>query len=83
MALPMPGVMMKSLCLRGLSFITSLEGGSEAKAMAAKVSMMRFTQRIWVTVRGISVPMSEPPNTKSRAVRLTTNWKKRKRWMFL
>ena len=75
--------MMKSVLLRGFSPITSCEGGSDARAMAAKVSMMRLTQRICVTVSGISVPMTEPPSTSSRAVRLTTSWKNRKRCRFL
>ena len=81
--LAMPLVIMKSVCLRGLSFITSRDGGSEASASAAKVSMMRLTQSIWVTVSGSSVPMTEPPSTSSKAVTLTTSWKKRKRCMFL
>ena len=71
--------MIKSEALRGFSFITSCEGGKEAKAKAAKVSIIRLTHNIWVTVRGISVPMIEPPSTRSKAATLTTNWKKRKR----
>mgnify|MGYP000671244561 CR=1 FL=1 len=39
-------VMIKSLVLRGFSFITSGLGGMEASAMAAKVSIMRFTHNI-------------------------------------
>ncbi len=39
-------VMMKSLVLRGFSFMTSALGGIDAKAMAAKVSIIRFTQSI-------------------------------------
>ena len=75
----MEGEMMKSPARRGRSLITSRDGGSEARAMAAKVSMMRFTQSICVTVSGISVPMTEPPSTSSRAVTLTTSWKKMNR----
>lgn len=76
-------VMMKSVCLRGFSFITSRDGGNDASAIAAKVSMMRLTQRICVTVRGISVPMRAPPRTSSSAVTLTMSWKNKNRWMFL
>ena len=83
MLLPIDGVIMNSSRLRGLSFITSRDGGSDASAIAAKVSMMRFTHSICVTVSGISVPITEPPSTSSSAVTLTTNWKYRKRWMFL
>ena len=75
--------MMKASRRRGLSLITSREGGSDANAMAAKVSMMRFTQSICVTVSGSSVPMTDPPSTSSSAVTLTTSWKKRNRCMFL
>lgn len=68
-------VRMKSVCRRGLLFITSADGGSEAKAIAAKVSIMRFIHNICVTVSGSSVPMAEPANTSSRAATLTTSWK--------
>lgn len=68
-------LMMKSVSRRGLLRITSCEGGNDARAMAAKVSMMRFTQSIWVTVSGISVPMIEPPSTSNSAERFTTSWK--------
>ena len=42
----MPRVRMKSVWLRGLSAITSRDGGREASARAAKVSMMIFTHSI-------------------------------------
>ena len=73
---PIVRLMMKSVCFLGFFVITSLSGGSEARAMAAKVSMMRLTHSIWVMVRGNSVPINEPPSTSSRAVTFTTNWKK-------
>ena len=74
---------MNSFSLRGLSCITSREGGKDANAMAAKVSIKRFTHNICVTVSGISTPMKAPPRTRSSAVMLTISWKNRKRWMFL
>ena len=74
-------VMIKASLRRGFSPSTSREGGSEASAMAAKVSIIRLIQSIWVMVRGSSVPMSDPPSTSSRAVTFTTNWKKMKRWI--
>ena len=74
---------MKALRSRGLSRITRSEGGSEARAMAAKVSMMRFTHSICVTVSGLCVPMKAPLRTMKHAATLTVSWKSRKRWMFL
>ncbi|CCY64936.1 unknown [Prevotella sp. CAG:1124] len=70
-----PRVMIKSDCLRGLSFMTSRDGGSDARASAANVSIIRLTQSIWVTVSGSSVPITEPPSTSSSAVTLTISWK--------
>lgn len=62
--------MMKSVLRRGFSFITLSLGGIEAKAKAAKVSMMRFTHSICVTVRGRSVPTIEPSSTMKSATKL-------------
>ena len=76
-------VMMNASLLRGFSSITSREGGSEASAIAASVSMMRFTHSICVMVSGISVPMKPPKSASNRAATLTMSWKKMKRWMFL
>ena len=56
------------------SFMTSADGGNDANAMAAKVSIIRLTQRICVTVSGSSVPMTDPKRTSRRAVTLTTSW---------
>lgn len=46
------GEMMKSPARRGLERITSGDGGSEARAIAAKVSIAKLTQSICVTVSG-------------------------------
>lgn len=75
-------LMMNAPWLRGFSFITSADGGSEARAMAAKVSMMRFTHSICVTVRGDCLPRKAPANTIKQAATLTVSWKRMKRWMF-
>ena len=45
-------------------------GGSEAIAIAAKVSMMILTHRICTTVSGISVPKIEPTKTTMIAAKL-------------
>ena len=74
-------VMMNSSRERGLSCMTSALGGSEAMAMAAKVSMMMLTQRICTTVRGISVPKTEPMKQIRMAATLIVSWKRTKRWM--
>ena len=56
---------------------------NEAKAIAAKVSIIRLIHSIWVMVSGNSVPMKAPNSTNSRAATFTMSWKKIKRWMFL
>ncbi len=70
---------MKALRSRGFSFITLSEGGSEASAIAAKVSIIRLIHSICVTVSGDSVPIKAPQRTSKQAVTLTVNWKRRKR----
>ncbi len=66
----MAGVMMNSSRGRGRSRITSADGGSEAIAMAASVSMMMLTQRICTTVRGISEPKRAPAKQMTIATTL-------------
>ena len=68
---------------RGRSRITRLSGGSDESAMAAKVSMMRFTHSICVTLSGESRPMKAPASTMRQAQMLMVIWKRRKRLMFL
>ena len=70
---------MKSLDLRGCSFMTSALGGMVESASEAKVSTMRLIQRIWVTVSGMSVSRKLPTIEMAKAVRLMVNWKARKR----
>ena len=73
---------MWSVILRGLSFITKGLGGKEAKDIAAKVSMMRFTQSIWVTVSGDWVSRNAPNITITQAITLIVNWNRMKRCTF-
>ena len=68
---------------RGCSFITVSVGGREASAIAAKVSIIRLTHNIWVTVKGTSVPIKAPTRTIRQAATLTVIWNRMKRWMFL
>ena len=76
-------VIMKSVLLRGFSFMTLSLGGIDAKAKAAKVSIIRFTHSICVTVNGNSVPTNEPNSTMNSATKLIVNWNTMKRWIFL
>ena len=76
-----PSIMWLSL-LRGFSRSTPLSGGSDERAMAAKVSMMRFTHNICVTVSGESRPIKAPASTIRQAQRLMVIWKMMKRRMF-
>ena len=74
--------MIKAFESLGLRFITSGLGGSEAKAPAANVSMMRFTHNICVTVIGSSEPNKEPSSTIIKAATLMVSWNRMNRWMF-
>ena len=58
------------------------DGGSEARAMAPNVSIIRFTHSICVTVSGDSVPKNEPNITNRHAATFTVSWNSRKRCMF-
>ena len=77
----MARVMMNSSRGRGLSSITSGLGGSEAIAIAAKVSMMMLTHKICTTVRGRSVPKIAPTKQTTIAAKLIVSWNSTKRWM--
>ena len=58
-------------------------GEIDANAIAAKVSIIRFTQSICVTVNGNDVPKNAPNNTLSNATTLIVSWNTIKRWIFL
>ena len=62
--------------LRGFSFITLGSAGNEDRAMAANVSIIRFTQSICVTVSGDSIPMNDPKSTTRQAHTLIVIWKR-------
>ena len=63
--------------------ITSMLGDIEARAMAANVSIIRFTQSICVTVSGRAEPKNAPRRTLSNATTLMVSWNTMKRCMFL
>lgn len=48
-------------------------GGSVAKANAAKVSIIKFTQSIWIEVRGESPRNIPPKSTINMATKLTVS----------
>ena len=59
----------------GFSFITLIDGGSDANAIAANVSIIRFTHSIWVTVSGDLIPgMKAPTSTIRHAATFTVIW---------
>lgn len=51
----------------------SFTGGSVARASAAKVSMIRFTQSIYTAFRGDSFKMTDPRKTMNIATIFTVN----------
>ena len=76
-------VMMLALELRGRCFIRILFGGSAASANAAKVSMMRLTHNICVTVSAGCLLKNEHTATTRQAHTLTVSWNRMKRWILL
>ena len=68
--------------LRGLSYSTFLSAGNEDRAIAANVSIMRFTHSICVTDSGESKPINEPKSTTKQAHTLIVIWKMMNRRMF-
>ena len=66
---------MNALRLRGRSAITLLLGGNDASAMAAKVSMIRLTHSICVTVSGDLTSAKAPTSTVRQATTFTVSWK--------
>ena len=72
-----------ALTERGCSFMTVFVGGNDANANAAKVSMIKFTHNIWVTVNGDYATMNAPMTRIKQAATFTVIWKRMKRLMFL
>ena len=73
MFLHMTGVMICSSLELGFSFKSSCLGGSVARAKAAKVSIIRFTQSICTEVKGESESTTDPKNSISKATMLTVS----------
>ena len=73
---PIPLFIIWLLGSRGLSFSTRLFAGNEDRAIAANVSMIRFTQSICVTFRGESRPVNAPISTIRHAQMLIVIWKR-------
>jgi hypothetical protein len=60
----------KSNLLAGFLSSKASEGGSVARARAANVSIIRFTQSIYTAVSGGSLNIIAPENTMNRATKL-------------
>ena len=82
-ALPNDRFTINSFLSRGLSSRTASSAGSEANAMAASASITRLIHRNWVTVNGISTPISGPRTATRHAETLIDSCRKRKFLMFL
>ena len=66
---------MKWFLFLGLSFIILGSGGSDANAPAAKVSIIKFTHKSWVTVNGNLPQKIAPMKSIVRATTLIVSWK--------
>ena len=71
MIMPIGFVMIKSFLFRGFDCITLSFGGRDANAIAAKVSIIRFTHNICVTVSGGCSPKNAPKTTTRHATTFT------------
>ena len=72
----------KASTFLGLFFISAFNAGSVASARAAKVSIIRFTQSICVTVSGNSTPTNGPMRAVSSARRFMVSWNCMNFWIF-
>ncbi len=77
----MARLIMNAVRWRGASSITDADGGRDARAMAANVSIIRFTHSIWVTVSGDCNPMNAPESTMRQATMFTVIWNITNRWI--
>jgi hypothetical protein len=67
-------VMMKSFIPLGFFFRTALSDGSVAKANAAKVSIIKLTHNICVTVNGKEIPINGPIKAVISATTFIVSW---------
>lgn len=75
MADHIPGLIIASLRLIGLSFMYDLRAGSPPKARAARVSITKLTHNSWMRVNGKSNPTKGPKNTSNVEAALMVDWK--------
>lgn len=73
MFLHINGVIIPSFLEYGILKSNYYEGGSVARANAAKVSIIKFTQSIWIGVRGDYLMSTAPKNAMNIATTLTVN----------
>ena len=69
-------VIINALGSRGCSDITASLAGSVANAKAAKVSIIKLTHSIWITVNGKSTPINGPTQAIPIATTFTVSWKR-------
>ena len=63
---------------RGASSMARPLGGSTPSAMAGGPSMIRFTQRTWMAVKGTGSPVTDAPMSVRMAPTLVDSWKRTK-----
>lgn len=68
------GVIIYSVLEYGILNKSSSDGGSVARAKAARVSMIKFTQSIWTGVNGDSLIKTAPKKAIKIATTLTVSW---------
>ncbi len=69
----MTGLIMFSLNPWGGLSNNSYDGGSVARAKAARVSIIRLTHNIWMTLSGESLKTVAPMNTMNSATAFTVS----------
>jgi hypothetical protein len=67
---------MAAAAARGLAAMMPCRTGSTPRVMAGGPSMMMFTQRIWIAVKGVGKPSSGAPSTVRMAPMLVESWKR-------
>lgn len=68
------GVIIYSFLEYGILNKSSSEGGSVAKAKAARVSIIKLTHSIWTGVKGDYLMKTAPKKAMNIATTLTVNW---------
>ena len=73
---------MAAVLLRGGSSMMPARPGSTPRVMAGGPSMMMFTHRIWIAVKGVANPRKGAASTVRMAPMLVDSWKRTNLMMF-